>query len=138
MREAASSILILAVTMNFLALGSSNLKACIRAAALQGFFVSVFPLFFSPEPTARLVGLVVVAGAVKAFVIPGMLMRALREVHTGTRWSLIWASCRPCSSSPSGRGPRPSSRAAFLSHRRTATFSSFRWPSRRSSRDSSF
>lgn len=81
MREAASSILILAVTMNFLALGSSNLKACIRAAALQGFFVSVFPLFFSPEPTARLLGLVIVAGVVKAFVIPGMLMRALREVH---------------------------------------------------------
>lgn len=81
MREAASSILILAVTMNFVALGSSNLKACIRAAALQGFFVSVFPLFFSPEPTARLVGLVIVAGAVKTFVIPGMLMRALREVH---------------------------------------------------------
>ena len=81
MREVASSILILAVTMNFLALGSSNLKACIRAAALQGFFVSVFPLFFSPEPTIRLVGLVIVAGVVKAFVIPGMLIRALREVH---------------------------------------------------------
>jgi hydrogenase-4 component E len=81
MREVASSILILAVMMNFLALGSSNLKACIRAAALQGFFVSVFPLFFSPEPTARLLGLVIVAGVVKAFVIPGMLMRALREVH---------------------------------------------------------
>ena len=39
MRETASSLLILAVTMNFLALGSSNLKACIQAAALQGFFV---------------------------------------------------------------------------------------------------
>jgi len=81
MREAASSVLILAVTMNFLALGSSNLKACIRAAALQGLFVSVFPLLFSPEPTLRLVGLVIVAGIVKAFVIPGMLMRALREVR---------------------------------------------------------
>jgi hydrogenase-4 component E len=81
MREASSSILILAVTMNFLALGSSNLKACIRAAALQGFFVSVFPLFFSPAPTLRLLGLVVVAGSVKAFVIPSMLYRALREVH---------------------------------------------------------
>ncbi|HTS01411.1 MAG TPA: hydrogenase, partial [Thermoanaerobaculia bacterium] len=53
----------------------------IRAAALQGLFVSVFPLLFSPEPTLRLVGLVIVAGIVKAFVIPGMLMRALREVR---------------------------------------------------------
>src|SRR5450759_4754020 len=81
MREAAASVLILAVTMNFLALGTSNLKACIRAAALQGFLVSVFPLLFTPAPTLRLLGFVVVAGIVKAFVIPGMLTRALREVH---------------------------------------------------------
>lgn len=81
MREAAASVLILAVTMNFLALGSLNLKACIRAAALQGFLVSVFPLLFTPAPSLRLLGLVVVAGIVKAFVIPGMLTRALREVH---------------------------------------------------------
>lgn len=81
MREAAASVLILAVTMNFLALGSSNLKACIRAAAWQGFFVSVFPLLFTPSPTLRLIGLVVVAGIVKAIVIPSMLYRALREVH---------------------------------------------------------
>ncbi len=81
MREAAASVLILAATMNFLALGSSNLKACIRAAALQGLFVSVFPLLFSPAPTLRLLGLVLVAGVVKVVVIPGMLYRALREVH---------------------------------------------------------
>ncbi len=81
MREAAASVLILAVTMNFLALGSSNLKACVRAAALQGLFVSIFPLLFTPAPTLRLLGLVVVAGVVKAVVIPSMLYRALREVH---------------------------------------------------------
>jgi hydrogenase-4 component E len=81
MREAASSALILAVTMNFLALGTSNLKACIRAAALQGLFVSVFPLLFTPAPSLRLLGLVIVAGLVKSVVIPGMLTRALREVH---------------------------------------------------------
>src|ERR1039457_3004965 len=81
MREAASAVLILAVTMNFLALGTSNLKACIRAAALQGLFVSAFPLLFTPAPSLRLLGLVIVAGTVKAFVIPGMLYRALREGH---------------------------------------------------------
>jgi len=81
MPQAASSILILAVTMNFVALGTSSLRACVRAAALQGLFVSLFPLLFSPAPTLRLVGLVLVAGAVKALVIPAMLYRALREVH---------------------------------------------------------
>src|SRR5512144_1553317 len=81
MREAASSILILAVTMNFLALGTSSLRACIRAAAFQGLFVSVFPLLFSQTLTVRLFALVLVAGVVKAFVIPALLFRALREVH---------------------------------------------------------
>jgi hydrogenase-4 component E len=81
MREAAASALILAVTMNFLALGTSNLKACTRAAALQGLFVSAFPLLFTPAPSLRLLGLVIVAGSVKVIVIPGMLNRALREVH---------------------------------------------------------
>lgn len=81
MPQAASSILILAVTMNFVALGTSSLRACVRAAALQGLFVSLFPLLFSSAPTLRLVGLVLVAGAVKALVIPAMLYRALREVH---------------------------------------------------------
>ncbi len=81
MREAASSVLILAVTANFLALGTSNLRACIRAAAFQGLFVSVFPILFSQTPTVRLFALVLVAGVVKAFVIPAMLFRALREVH---------------------------------------------------------
>jgi len=81
MREAASSVLILAVTMNFVALGSSNLKACIRAVALQGLFVSAFPLLFSEAPSLRLVGLATVACLVKAGAIPAMLTRALREVH---------------------------------------------------------
>ena len=37
MREAASSALILAVTMNFLALGTSNLKACIGPRPCRAF-----------------------------------------------------------------------------------------------------
>lgn len=81
MPQAASSVLILAVMMNFLALGSSNLTACIRAVAFQGLFVSLFPLLFSTSPNLRLLGLVLVAGLVKAVLIPKMLFRALREVH---------------------------------------------------------
>lgn len=80
MPQAAASLLILAVVMNFLAIGTSSLRSCIRAAALQGLLVSVFALLFTGV-TARLALLVVVAAIIKAVVIPSMLFRALREVH---------------------------------------------------------
>ena len=80
MAQAAASLLILAVVMNFLAIGTGSLRACIRAAALQGFLVSVFALIFTGV-TVRLALLVLVAAIIKAVVIPSMLFRALREVH---------------------------------------------------------
>jgi len=78
--QAAASMLILAVVMNFLAIGTASLRACIRAAAIQGLLVSVFALLFTGV-TVRLALLVLVAAIIKAAVIPSMLFRALREVH---------------------------------------------------------
>jgi hydrogenase-4 component E len=78
--QTAASLLILAVVMNFLAVGTTSLRSCIRAVAIQGFLVSVFALFFTGV-TVRLALLVAVAAAIKALVIPSMLFRALREVH---------------------------------------------------------
>jgi hydrogenase-4 component E len=78
--QAAASMLILAVVMNFLAIGTASLRACIRAAAIQGLLVSVFALLFTGV-TVRLALLVLVAAIIKALVIPSMLFRALREVH---------------------------------------------------------
>ncbi len=80
MAQAAASMLILAVVMNFLAIGTASLRACIRAAAIQGLLVSVFALLFTGV-TVRLALLVLVAAIIKAAVIPSMLFRALREVH---------------------------------------------------------
>lgn len=81
MTQAVSTILILSMIMNFLALGSSNLKACIRAAAIQGLLLSVFPLVFAQAPSLRLLLLVGVSASIKGFLIPATLFRALREVH---------------------------------------------------------
>jgi hydrogenase-4 component E len=78
--QAAASLLILVVVMNFLAVGTGSLKACIRAAGTQGLLVSAFALLFTGF-TIRLALLVLVAAVVKAGVIPSMLLRALREVH---------------------------------------------------------
>lgn len=80
MAQAAASMLILAVVMNFLAIGTASLRACIRAVAIQGFLVSVFAVLFTGN-TVRVALLLLVAAIVKAIVIPSMLFRALREVH---------------------------------------------------------
>lgn len=66
--------------MNFVAIGTASLRACIRAVAIQGLLVSVFALLFTGV-TVRLALLVLVAAIIKAVVIPSMLFRALREVH---------------------------------------------------------
>lgn len=81
MTQAVATVLILSVITNFMALGSSNLKSCIRAAAFQGFLVSVFPLVFAQTHSIRLAVLLAATASIKAFAIPTMLLRALREVH---------------------------------------------------------
>jgi len=81
MTQAVPTILILAVIINFAALGSSNLKACIRAVAIQGFLLSIFSLAFAPSISLRLLLLVSVSATIKGILIPATLNRALRDVH---------------------------------------------------------
>lgn len=69
-----------AMGLNLLALGSGRLHAVIRAMAVQGIVLGVMPLFM--EHFSWLVTLVAVATiAVKGFVIPGLLTRALRTAN---------------------------------------------------------
>ncbi len=111
MEQAAASLLILAVVMNFLAIGTGSLKACIRAAALQGLFVSVFALLFTGV-TLRLAILVFAAAIIKALVIPELL-RALREVHIRHEVEPYMGLVPPCSCARSGRDSPSSSRTLF-------------------------
>ena len=77
----ADSILIVLLLTNFFILGTANLRAAIRAVAVQGVLLSVLPLFAESHPTLRLVELVLVTVVVKGLVIPGLLLKALRDVH---------------------------------------------------------
>jgi hydrogenase-4 component E len=82
MTQTVPAILILSVILNFVALGSSNLRSLIRAVAIQGFLLAVFPLAFVAHASpVRLYLLVAVSASVKGFLIPATLFRALREVH---------------------------------------------------------
>lgn len=77
----ADSILILLLLTNFFILGTANLRSAIRGVALQGLLLGVLPLFVESQLTLRLVAIVVATAAIKGAVIPGLLLKALRDVH---------------------------------------------------------
>lgn len=71
----------LAVGLNLVALASSRLPSVIRAAAIQGMVLGVLPLLLE-EKFHWLVAVVSVGTvAVKGFVIPSLLRRALRAAN---------------------------------------------------------
>jgi hydrogenase-4 component E len=70
----------LALGMNLLALASGRLPSLIRSAAAQGMVLGALPLLLGHEGwTTAAFALCTVA--VKGFVIPGLLRRALRASH---------------------------------------------------------
>jgi hydrogenase-4 component E len=71
----------LTMGLNLLALGSSRLPSIIRAAALQGMILGVLPLLLGHD--FHWLTTLVAAGtvAVKGFVIPILLRRALRAAN---------------------------------------------------------
>lgn len=72
-------LLIVALAFNFLALGVSRIRSVINAVALQGILVGFFPLLVHPEIGLRGVLLVVASVILKGLILPGFLVRAMRE-----------------------------------------------------------
>ena len=71
----------LAMGLNLLALGSSRLPSIIRAAAVQGMILGVLPLLMG-HGFHWLAALIAISTmAVKGFVIPALLQRALRAAN---------------------------------------------------------
>jgi hydrogenase-4 component E len=80
MAQLLDSLLIGALVINFVALGVSRLRALILAVALQGVLFGSVSLLVHQEVSLRSVLLATAAVAVKGFVIPALLFRALRDV----------------------------------------------------------
>jgi hydrogenase-4 component E len=72
-------LLLLVVLTDFWILGASRLSATIRATAAQGALLSAVPLALFPGFSLHLVGLALGTLAVKSFVLPYFLSRAIRE-----------------------------------------------------------
>lgn len=74
-------LLIVALALNLVALGVSRIRSVINAVALQGILLGLFPLLVHPQIGLR--GLLLVVGtlALKGFVIPKLLVHAMREAE---------------------------------------------------------
>jgi hydrogenase-4 component E len=75
------TLLIVALALNFVALGVSRIRAAISAVALQGMLLGFFPLFVHPGIGLRGILLVLVTIALKGFAIPSLLRHAMREAN---------------------------------------------------------
>jgi hydrogenase-4 component E len=75
-------LLIVALALNFVALGVSRIRAVISTVALQGILLGVLPLML-PQHEVGLSStlLIVVTIGLKGLVIPAFLVRAMREAN---------------------------------------------------------
>ena len=72
-------LIILAMTLNLVALGASRIRGVINAVALQGVLLGVFPLFVHPDIEPHIWLLIIVTIVLKGRVIPAFLFQAVRE-----------------------------------------------------------
>jgi hydrogenase-4 component E len=82
MEQFLDPLLIIALALNFVALGVSRIRAVINTVALQGILLGILPLLL-PHHHIGLHNLLVVTVTVllKGMVIPAFLVRAMREAN---------------------------------------------------------
>jgi hydrogenase-4 component E len=81
MAQVLDPLLIVALSINFYALGVSRIRAVIDAVALQGILLGLCPLVVHSGAELRSVLLVLVTVGLKGVVIPRLLLRAMREAN---------------------------------------------------------
>src|SRR5262249_28758897 len=74
-------LLIVALALNFVALGVSRIRAVIDAVALQGTVIGLLPFFVHPDIGLRGCLLMGVTIGLKGLVIPRFLVHAMREAN---------------------------------------------------------
>ena len=79
MRTTAELLLLLVVLADLAVLGTSRLRACIRAVAAQGLLLGLLPLALASGVTVHTAGLAAGTVLVKAVVLPWFLLWAIRE-----------------------------------------------------------
>jgi hydrogenase-4 component E len=81
MARLVDPMLILALALNFVALGVSRIRGVISAVALQGILLGLLALSVHPDVGPRGILLVAFTVGLKGFVIPKFLIHAMREAN---------------------------------------------------------
>jgi hydrogenase-4 component E len=81
MDQIVDLLLIVVLALNFVALGVSRIRSVINAVAFQGMVLGLLPLFVHPEMGLHVAFLGSVVVFLKGFVIPALLIRAMREAR---------------------------------------------------------
>src|SRR6516165_5740008 len=79
MDQILDPLLIIALALNFVALGVSRIRAVINAVAFQGMLLGFFPLFVHHDLGLRGILLITAAVGLKGSIIPRYLLHAMRE-----------------------------------------------------------
>lgn len=79
MRPVHEVLLMLVVLTDFWVLGTARLSSMIRATAIQGALLAMLPLALHRDLSLHMVALALGTLLVKAFVLPRLLVRAIRE-----------------------------------------------------------
>jgi hydrogenase-4 component E len=83
MNQLVDAILVFLLLTGFLLLASSRLAACIRAVAIQGVLLGLLAVG-SQDGKLSTIGVLlpITSAAVKGFLLPWLLLRAMRDVDT--------------------------------------------------------
>ncbi len=83
MNQLVNAILVFLLLTGFLLLASSRLAACIRAVAIQGILLGLLAIT-SQDGKLSVVGVLlpIISAAVKGFLLPWLLLRAMRDADT--------------------------------------------------------
>ena len=74
-------MLVLVLLLNFLALGTSRIRALINAAAAQGVLLGIIPVLMHPGLHIQIVAICAATIGLKGIIIPQMLFKALRDAQ---------------------------------------------------------
>ena len=76
-----NALLVIVLLLNFLALGTSRIRALINAAAAQGILLGLMPFFIHPEFRFQTLAIAIATITLKGIAIPQMLFKALRDAQ---------------------------------------------------------
>ncbi|HPS43876.1 MAG TPA: hypothetical protein PK542_05245, partial [Treponemataceae bacterium] len=81
MNEILNALFVLVLILNLFALGNGRILSVIKIVAVQGVLLGIIPLFIHAHLTAPEVITSVATIALKGFIIPAMMTKALRDVQ---------------------------------------------------------